>query len=1077
MNPTRPFIFATIAWLVFPAFFAEGTTLTVPTDYPTIQAAIDAAYNGDTVIVLDGTYTGTGNRDIDFCGKAITVRSMNGPADCIVDCQSASLQEMHRGFYFHNGEDNGSVLEGFTITNGFHGDGGGIRCQGASPIIRNNVITGNTAEDDGDGGGAISCFSGGSPVIANNVIVGNNGGVGGGGIRCFDVDAPLIAGNVIAENVAGWGGGIVCDWCVSPTIVSNTITGNTAEHGSGGGLSTWGYATIVNNLIAGNTSNGEGGGIHCGEVSAPVITNNTMAGNTAVHGGGIASTFGASPIMTNCILWGNAAGWGPEISLHYASNYGPVTLTVRHCDVAGGATAAYVDPFCTLDWDGSNLADDPLFLAPADGNYHLSSRSPCIDSGDTVALPPDLFDLDGDGDTSEPIPFDLDRNARIVGGTVDMGAYEFQGAVPPPARLCVDTDATGANNGTSWVDAFNDLQDALDTATSWPGIVREIWVADGAYRPSARTDPLDPRTATFQLINGVALYGGFAGGETELAQRDIAANEAVLSGDLAGNDGPNFANNDENSYHVVTGSGTDATAILDGFTLTAGNANSFAQRFGEEGGGMFVLGTFVLPADPTVANCIFRGNWAYGGGGLYYRRSSLTLVNCTFTSNTAREYGGAVRNFLSTGAFTNCTFTGNWAFDGGAVHNDTSRPFFVGCALSGNRAPARGGAMFNEACVPTLINCTFSGNVTEGLGGGMLNESTAMVTNCIFWGNRDCDGEGETAQIRPPHEMPVVNSSCIQGWTGTWGGTGNHGLNPLFVDADGPDNIVGTEDDDLRLRSGSPCIDAGDNTSVPPDMSDLDDDGDTTELLPLDLDGNARFVDDPRTPDTGSGTPPIVDMGAYEYVPAAGLRAEICIHPRTLNLKSQGKWITCWIELPRGHDVRDIDVSSLLLNGTVHAAAHPTAVGDHDEDNIPDLMVKFPRDQVIAILNVGENVPITVTGTVAGKDFQGTDSIRVINPGIGPQRATPGHALEFSVAILAEGLTGTVTYLAENLPAGAILDATTGWFRWTPTPEQAGVYQGVVFRATNGLDEIVESITITVEITTSVRPVTWTLYR
>jgi hypothetical protein len=165
-----------------------------------------------------------------------------------------------------------------------------------------------------------------------------------------------------------------------------------------------------------------------------------------------------------------------------------------------------------------------------------------------------------------------------------------------------------------------------------------------------------------------------------------------------------------------------------------------------------------------------------------------------------------------------------------------------------------------------VTNCTFSEN-TASVGGGMYNHesSTPTVTNCILWGNADGGGMDESAQIHDTSgAASVVTYSDVQGgWTGA-GGTGNINGDALFVDADGGDNIPGTEDDNLRLGIASPAIDAGDNTAVPPDAGDLDGDGDTSEPIPFDLDGNPRFVDDPGVPDTGVGPPPIVDMGAYE---------------------------------------------------------------------------------------------------------------------------------------------------------------------------------------------------------------------
>jgi len=198
------------------ALTLAGTTRLVPSEYATIQAAIDDCVNGDEVVVEPNTYTGPGNRDIDFLGKAITVRSTdpNDPdivAATVIDCNGV-LSDKHRGFYFHSGEDYNSVLSGLTIKNGYAFVGGGIFCDGASPTITNCTITRNEA---GYGGG-LSLYNGSSLMITKCTISGNTAGKGGG-IECSFGSTATIRNCTITGNRAhddwyeGIGGGIICN--------------------------------------------------------------------------------------------------------------------------------------------------------------------------------------------------------------------------------------------------------------------------------------------------------------------------------------------------------------------------------------------------------------------------------------------------------------------------------------------------------------------------------------------------------------------------------------------------------------------------------------------------------------------------------------------------------------------------------------------------------------------------------------------------------------------------------------------------------------------------------------------------
>lgn len=254
--------------------------------------------------------------------------------------------------------------------------------------------------------------------------------------------------------------------------------------------------------------------------------------------------------------------------------------------------------------------------------------------------------------------------------------------------IYVDDNAVGSNNGSSWMDACLCLQNALAVAQSGD----EIRVAQGIYKPDQRlvvsrlgrnVQGSGDRTATFQLFNGVTIKGGYTGyGELDPDARDVELYETILSGDLNGDDSPGFQNNAENSYHVVTGSGTNETAVLDGFMITAGNADGSSPN--QKGGGMDNYS-----GSPTVVNYTFCENSATSGGGMSNGNdSSPTVMACTFSSNSAANNGGGMRNQPDSHPnLTNCTFSGNYSDSGGGTYNDNSSPTLTTCTFSNNSFP------------------------------------------------------------------------------------------------------------------------------------------------------------------------------------------------------------------------------------------------------------------------------------------------------------------------------------------------------------------------------------------------------
>jgi predicted outer membrane repeat protein len=299
-------------------------------------------------------------------------------------------------------------------------------------------------------------------------------------------------------------------------------------------------------------------------------------------------------------------------------------------------------------------------------------------------------------------------------------------------------------------------------------------------------------------------------------------------------------------------------------TATITDCNFIGNLAPSSGGAGMIAGDNV-----TVRNCVFSGNSAKWGGAMQATGSAI-VADCTFINNTGTTSSGGV-DMSQNATITNCSFIGNSGSGGGGIIA-SDNPTIANCIFSGNSATSYygGGAMSLSYTTgnPIVTNCTLIGNSGGDNGGGIsLYSANLTLTNSIVWGNTP-------TQIFLRSGSSVTASYCdIQGG---WAGTGNIDADPRFKDADGADDIAGTEDDDLQLAYNSPCIDAGDSNQVPLDIADLDQDGNTTERTPLDLAANARFTDDPLTADSGVADlpdyPEVVEMGAYE-------RYELCGDP------------------------------------------------------------------------------------------------------------------------------------------------------------------------------------------------------
>jgi len=774
------------------------------------------------------------------------------------------------------------------------GNGGGMFNSAVSnPTVTECVFAGNSAAS----GAGMYNSAMSSPTVTDCEFVGNSATTGGG---VYSSGSTVTAVHCsFAGNTAEFDGGGVFSYFSDIILANSTVTGNSAGRHGGGLFTTWiSNTSLTNCLLTGNAAAFAGGGVRSDFDSILAITLSTVSDNSAgARGGGLDTNGSRDPRVTNSIVWGNVSLAGPQI---YEPHPGTV---VRYTCIQGGHAGqgnfdAYPSFVAHGYWDDHGTPDEPGdgFWVP--GDYHLRSDSPCINAGDDGAVPVDVItDFEGDDrvqhcrvDTgADETPFlgaDCNGNNASDACDIESGISpdEDGNGVPDECRgqvIYVDDSAVGASNGSSWRDAYTDVQDAIRNAMVLRGQGNEIRVAQGTYRPGLF------RRYSFHLINGVTLAGGYRGIDPQTPgdpdDRDVAVFETILTGDLNGDDdpddfprGPSYT---DNAYHVFYHPeelALDATAVLDGFTVSGGNARAIYGGSGmsNHGGGMYNR-----HSNATVKNCTFKWNSSdYSGGGMYNDHGSPLVANCTFQNNHASwsgggmhnvyggpsvtgstfmhnsaRHGGGMYNYISSAGVTRCTFRDNKADYGAGVYNvgcegrqvwsAADDIQFTYCTFDRNVAELDGGGAYNWCGEPLFATCVFMGNTSGGAGGGVFTLGTPKITNSVLHGNRATESGGGLytnfstgptvantilwgnvspvgAQMHNVTESPAVTYSCIERG---YAGEGNISADPRFVapgfwDNNGTPNEP--EDDlwvggDYHLRSDSPCINAGSDAALP----------------------------------------------------------------------------------------------------------------------------------------------------------------------------------------------------------------------------------------------------------------------
>ena len=778
--------------------------ISVPGDYNSIQVAIFYAFNGDTVRVADGTYTGTWNTNLDFLGKAIAVESENGPDTTVIDCENSG-----KGVIFQGLEGHDAILDGFTIINGDtsasrSANGGGIEIYQSSPTIRNCNITNCTAVD----GGGLYCLEG-SPIIYNCEIHDNQASDEGGGMWFEMSDISISKCRFESNASTNSGGGIHLKFS-GATIMRCEFIGNASiGDNKGGGIyfHTNSRSELADCEFEYNIAD-FGSAIYsdCGSHRG-YITNCVIHHGTTWDSGSAALVAEEYTIISNCTITGNSGG-----GVRFISGGGGMTDSISWGNTGNAVIGVENVTFCDIEggyYGAGNIDQDPLFVTGPDGDYFLShvgtghpSNSPCINRGSdlssAICFPTDLGTIcmselttrtDGLKDT---LLVNLGYHYRP--GTVATATPTPTGTIPSPTETPAHTPQIIHVPGDS-----STIQGAIYAA----GDGDTVLVADGIYTGTGNKD--------IDFLGKAITVVSETGPNATIINCQGSGRGVIFQGD-EGND-----------------------SVLDGFRIFNGNTTASRSEHG--------AGIEIYDSAPTIQNCIISNCTAYHGGGIYCYSGSPVITNCKMKNNAANGSGGGAYFINSHPEIIDCTFDANQSgSNGGGIFMGNYTALMSGCIFLNNQTTglANGGGIYlstNEDA--DITSCAFSENEAEsgaaicsfGLslnvrisncllvnntarnssGGTLFALDHTLVSNCTI---ADNSGYGLVSQVAADSSAidtiiwgntssisgsPTVTVSNVQGG---YAGNGNIDSNPLFV--------AGTWGDYYLDQTGlNPSVDSG----------------------------------------------------------------------------------------------------------------------------------------------------------------------------------------------------------------------------------------------------------------------------
>ena len=697
--------------IVFLFSFIVADIHRVPDDFSSIQDAIDASANGDSVLVSPGFYP----ESIDFDGKSITVTSLYliENDSLLIGATIIDAQEDGSVATFSNNENSQSILQGFTLQNGTGNDedpdgngsyytyGGGIYCEGSEPVIRDCIIRDNIANEGG--GGGIFCYEA-SPMFIGCTISSNQTDDVGGGLYARSSSSPEFHDCVFHDNVAEFGGGCYLRNESSPVMQNVTFVENTANN-SGGGITLKDDADLIADSlhVINNEAEGLGGGLYVNNADPQLsfslisdnlsssgagayvrntsnveFTNVTIANNSAgLYGNGIYMRDDVEVTLLNTVVWSNGS---PQI--YFRSEGTDVDLNVDFSIVEGGEGGIDINDNGELDWGNGNLDQEPYFCNSSDGNYYVRENSPCLDGGAGGALI-GCFDA-GCGPVNIGPVWYVDQDGNNANdGSVDAPFETIARAM----TSAIDGDTIRLKRGVYFEQFdFDDKEIVLESRTfelEDEQVISDTYFTGGPIGGTCLT--LSGPSNNSGTIRGISFKGGsdpFGGGLVIMNCSPTLAN-LIVEGNSADIGGGIYL------------SGSDA--VLKNVNIRDNGANI--------GGGMYVTN-----GSPLIDGVLIENNIAYWGGGIYFENAEPTLQFSVIKNNDAFIEGAGLYQSGGLGVIEWTAFERNNGYDYG------------------------GGIVAHQASIE-FDQVTFAGNMS-GVGSAMaLYSSVVNFDNSILWGN------------------------------------------------------------------------------------------------------------------------------------------------------------------------------------------------------------------------------------------------------------------------------------------------------------------------------------------------------